>query len=695
MFLLKSQMAALSLFLYCTTIQAQMPADQQQAIVLKRMIERNHFSPRAVNDSFSADVFQKVITSLDEMRFLFTADEYKKLSAHRYMLDDELQGGAWQFLNQLTASYGAAIKRADSLVNVVLQKPLDVTIDDKVTLSRDKQFHFPASIADQKAIWTKWFKWHLLNSVYDMTLAQTGKTPIKEVLAKNEAALRQKLKRSTLAGLQDLLVPGALALYVKEAYLMAVALSFDPHTEYLSPKGKDNLQAALSTNDRSFGFLIDERDGKVVIQHLIPGGPAWKSGEVHRNDQILQLSFDGKEPTDVTMLEADEVAELVEATTANTIALKIKKGDGSVKTVSLRKEKIELEGNGVKGYVLKGIKKIGYISLPDFYTSWEDENGSSCAEDVAKEIVNLKKEGIEGLILDVRFNGGGSMQEAQQLIGIFINEGPLFGLKDKGKASFLKDPNRGTIWSGPMAVMINGQSASASEVLAASLQDYNRAVVVGSSSFGKATMQQVFAMDTTAGSRMVNAPFGFVKITLGKLYRLDGGTAQLNGVKPDVYLPDAFDVMDNREKDMPNVLAADTIKRNSYYKPLPPLPLKELEQASNQRIATLPEFVALKHSIQQFAAFYKSKQQVIPLKLEAFEKWRAQNDVAMMQGDQNDGKASTLYAVANHQFESQRLQNNVYAGEINSVVVKNLQQDMYIEEVYRIVSDLIQRTTLK
>lgn len=673
------------------TANAQMPIEQQQAFVLKRMIERAHYSPRAVDDSFSNDVYNRLLRSLDPMHLMFTGEEVRQLSAYRYSLDEELQGNGWNFLNLLTRSYSTALRRADSIINLVLQKPLDLTAADKLWRNTHSQQLYAANATELKGSWTKYFKLQLLNAAYDLSLAQTPKLSLKEALVKHEASLRQKIRRGLLQGFEHFKDPKQMQNMLLETYLISVSQCFDPHTMYLSPEQADQFKTALSKEDASYGFSVGEKESKAVILHLVPGGPAWRSGEVHRNDQLLQFSFDGKELVDATLMDADEIGELLAETAAKTITIKIKKGDGSLKTVMLRKEKIESEEARVKGYVLNGSHKVGYISLPDFYTSWEGGTGSSCAEDVAKEIVNLKKEGIEGLIIDVRYNGGGSLQEAVEMIGIFVNDGPVFAVKDKAKATFLKDPNRGTIWDGPMAVLINGQSASASESLAGSLQDLSRAVVVGSPSYGKATMQQIFPMDTTAGNRMVNNPFGFVKITVGKLYRLDGNTAQKKGVQPDVPLPDAFDVVDGREQHQPHVLPADIIKGNSYYKPLSPLPVSELAAASTARIAGNAAFARVKKDIQKIAAFHQTVSQEVPLQVPLFEKWRLQNDALMTEGLSSQSAASAQFAVLNHQFETRRLQNNAYAGEINNIQLEGLKKDIYLEETYRIVADLIQK----
>jgi carboxyl-terminal processing protease len=220
-------------------------------------------------------------------------------------------------------------------------------------------------------------------------------------------------------------------------------------------------------------------------------------------------------------------------------------------------------------------------------------------------------------------------------------------------------------------------------------------LIVGSPSYGKGTIQRVFPLDTTASDQTINSPNGFVKITIGKFYRLDGHTAQWHGVKPDVYLPDAFDALEIREKFEINSLPADTAKQNNYYKPLQPLPGKELELASNQRISASAGFKEVKQTIQKYADFFKNKSEIIPLKVEAFEKWRTAHEFSNKEKQNENLVAAPLFTVANHQYESQRLQSNAYAGEVNSIVIKNLQQDIYVEEAFRILSDFIQKTTPK
>lgn len=665
------------------------PAAQQQAILLKRMIEKHHYAPRPVNDSFSATVFSAVVSALDPQHSLLLAEDYNRLAAHRYRLDDELQGGSWAFTDLATSLYRQGLKRKDSVINALLQKPLDLTADETITFTRDKNASYAATITELRNRWNKWLKLQLLYHAYSLQEAQTTRTTLKDIIAKNETLLRQKLKKSS--GLQT--GTDDPSLVVKKNYLHAVSTAFDPHSLFFSPDEKAEFQAALSTEQASFGFVVDEKEGKVVIGQLLPGGPAWKSGNLHRNDQVLQLRFGNKEPIDAGLLSAEEVEEALQ-TSEPLVTVKVKKANGLVEEVTLRSEKIEIEENSVKGYVIKGDKKIGYISLPDFYTTWAEESGSGCASDVAKAIVHLKKEGIDGLILDVRYNGGGSLEEALELAGIFIEEGPLLGVQDRNrKIGFLKDPNRGTIWDGPMVLLINGQSASASEMLAATLQDYNRAVIVGSTSYGKATMQAIYPMDSTTSDRMVTSSNGYVKITTGKLYRLNGGTAQQLGVVPDIHLPDPFDALEYKERFSPGALPPDSVKRNAYYKPLAALPVKELAVLSEKRVGTKPHFVAIEKGIKQYAEAINAKKQVIPLKPEAFEKWVAANEKAERELSTTAESGNALFAVINHGGDGQRLQNNAYASELNSHIIKNLQVDIYIEEALQVLKDLISKTS--
>ena len=340
--------------------------------------------------------------------------------------------------------------------------------------------------------------------------------------------------------------------------------------------------------------------------------------------------------------------------------------------------------------MLNGKKKIGYISLPDFYTTWEDENGSGCANDMAKEIIKLKKENIEGLILDLRYNGGGSLAEALQMAGIFIDEGPLAGVKDRSqRLIFLRDPNRGTIYDGPLVLLVNSQSASASEMLAAALQDYNRAIIAGSATYGKATMQKMFSLDTLSNNNSATYKNDVVKVTEGKLYRVTGQTAQINGVTPDISLPDIFDAMKYREKFSPDVLSSDTVKKNGYYRPLSPLPVKELAQLSGQRIEGSKNFREIEAAIRIQNTLQQD--QAVILKPDEFETWIRRAESLRKAAESEHEFETTSFLAQGYSAEKKGLQDS-YNSEIDQVVLKNIQHDIYIEEAFNVIMDLIRIT---
>lgn len=657
------------------------------------MIERNHLSPRPVDDSFSTAMFRSLLKIADRRTLLFTAADYRALAAFSTQLDDELQGKGWTFLNLFESVYKKALVRADSVITKILQKPFDFSVNESITTSKDDAFNFSADITALQSRWARYLKYRALDQLYDIASEDSsGKTTLKSIIPQSEAKVRELLKITETRSLKKILDhPAGFSDYVAQLYLNAVAMGFDPHTNYFSTEEKEKFKAELSTESVSFGIELDETEkGEITIDKLVPGGPAWRSGDMNEGDELISLQWEGKEAVEMTGLSLEDAYDILDQSANDRMVFRLRKKDGTSRIVLLRKEKIENEENIVKGFVLKGEKNVGYILLPAFYTQWENESGSSCANDVAKEIVKLKKENIDGLVLDVRYNGGGSLAEAMEMIGIFVDEGPLMGQKLKeGKVMFLKDPNRGTIYNGPMALMVNGQSASASEILAASLQDYNRALIVGSSTYGKATMQQMMILDTVTNrpTQIGNAK-DIVKITSGKLYRLTGETAQLNGVSPDIVLPDIFDGLDYREKFSSSALRADKVDKNAYYKPLAVLPVSDLARKSADRVNADKEFQQIK-KFSEAIRTKRTKTETISLKVDGFEQWARQNESDMDILKQDFKTPTQEYTVDNHNQDKIALANNDYAKEINNAWLSDIASDIYIQETYSVLCDLI------
>ncbi len=658
---------------------------KQKAILLKRVIELNHFAPRQVNDSFSVMFFSAVLKTLDPQKRIFLQSEYDKLANFSTQLDDELNGDSWQFFPTLKTIYTSATRRADSLTKTILQKPLNFTTKEEVKLLKKVQGFYPASVQDLLQRYNRFYKYQALTYGYTIALNNEDGLSFEKVLEKNEALLREKIKKTAL--LENRFAGNAQDVLLEETYLNNLAATYDPHTNYFSQTDKQTFQESLSTETLTFGFDIDEaEDGKIIIARLAPGGPAWISGEINQQDQLLQIQPDGKAVTDVSLVSIEDIYELISDPEVKQAVIKLKKQDGNTKSVTLKKAKHEQEEDIIQAFVLKnengGDKKFGYMMLPDFYTTWDDEQGSGCANDMAKKIVQMKKEQINGLILDFRYNGGGSLTEALEIAGIFINDGPLMGIKDKSpKVTFLKDPNRGVIYDGPLVVLVNGQSASASELVAAALQDYNRAIVVGSNTFGKATMQAVLPMDTVKKNAETST---FVKTTLGKLYRLDGTTAQHKGVIPDVVLPVFSEDSGQGEASYPTSLRPDQVQPNAYYKPLPKLPVAALAASSKKRVEA-SEFYK---QILEYNKLNAQETITIPLQAASFEKWAKQNSELVSNKDQA-GYKSKAFSVHNLNADQAKITRDSYLKMINNATLENILEDGYIEEAVLILTDFL------
>ncbi|MFT3911552.1 MAG: carboxy terminal-processing peptidase [Ferruginibacter sp.] len=689
----------LILLLLClhNNVQAQPPTFKQKAFVLIRFLQKNHYQPLQWNDTSSAMLYDKWLERLDEEKLFFTQTDIASLEPYKTKLDDELLGKDWKFFDASINIYRRRVQQVDSILQVLVAKPLDFSKPDNIV------WPFNDYAANEQAIaqrWQRYLKWHVLDDVAD-DLADDKKplkTEIPATFTKDEAAARLKIKRQETSYIKNLLsTPATFTTNMQDAYLDCIAWCYDPHTDYMNLNKKKEFETEMSASEYSAGFDYEENDkGDKVIGFLQPGGSAWRSGKLHTGDVILKIKTNGVE-TSVEDISSEQLNKILSGNSEADVEITIKTAAGEQKTIKLVKEKITDEESIVKSYVLRGIKNIAYINLPGFYSreddSSEDIKYDGCANDVSKEIVKLKKDSITGLILDLRYNGGGSMWEAMQLAGIFIDIGPVASMKGKdGKAHFLKDPNRGTIYDGPMIVLINGASASASEFLSAALQDYNRAIIIGGTTYGKGTAQVVLPMDTTitSDSRLSNANnyTDFVKVTEDKFYRINGSTTQWKGVIPDIVLPDMYSDDSYREKANKSALLPDNSKVGMY-EALKPLPFQQLKTKSEQRVAADPYFRAITAFTNWMSQNRKS--QDIPLQWPAYAAHanKLLEMFKLLSEDDEEVKSSVI-TVSNNAFDKSRISmSSAKSKEINDVYLKHVQADKTVEEAYQIMMDWI------
>jgi carboxyl-terminal processing protease len=659
----------------------------KQASSMVGTIQKFHYNPQALEDEFSEKVFDDFFMMLDPHARFFTEENISSLGHFRKKLDDEIKHRNCSFINHAIEMYRNRLLLADSLVDVVLENPLDFSTEDHIEFGlHNEKTKFAADDRTMAKRWGKWLKYQMLAYVFSQEDETTLASISNGDYLANEAEVREKIRQREKCRIDKILNhPMGFEKYVASQWLKAIALAFDPHTDFFSAYDIRLFEASVSKDALTYGIHIEESNsGDIIISSIVPGSPAWNANELHKGDIILKLETSDEKSHDFMCMDIFEAYESLHATDEQEIRLVIKKPNGQIRAVSLRKEKMEMEENIVQSFILTGEKKIGYISLPAFYTQLENDDAVGCANDVAREIIKMKRENIEGLILDIRFNGGGSMKEALELVGLFIDYGPVTVAMNKdNNPVVMRDMNRGAVYMGPMVVMVNSMSASASEIFAAALQDYNRAVIVGDVTYGKATGQIVLPVEGVNG--VPQAMSGeFVKVTVEKFFRLNGKTHQMTGVVPDILLPDYFSNFPITERHKLNSLSYDSISKKTYFQPLKPLPIKSLKEKSISRISNDENFkavLALTGSDYQRMQF-RLQPELFKQDFSKYSQW--------IQGlDDSSNRSSTSFQVKNIGFNENHINMNPFKSDYIKTLADEIQNSIYIEEAYHITKDLI------
>lgn len=671
------------IFLFLQTPAQSFTKAVDDAYLITRMVEKFHFQPRTLNDQFSSDLFTKFLNALDAERIFFTAPDISLLEVYKFQLDDQVKNKRTEFLQTAFLIYQKRLVQAQSMINNICKTPFNFYFVEKFTVAEDTSWAANSS-AQQIKIY-KIVSFALLNTLVrnNNDIIGLNVSQQKKYVQKNEPEMRSKIKSAFTRTINRMFQsPGGLQKILGDEYCKSIALTYDPHTEYLPTTQKEKLETELGDKEVGLGFsLKSDGKGNVFINDLKPGSPAYKSGQINRGDKIISIQWNDKAIIDLAGATAKEITDALNASNAGKIIITFKKADGTKKEVMLSKEKLEddAEENKVKSFLLKGNKTIGYISLPGFYEDWENDNGiNGCANDVAKEIIKLKKENIDGLILDVRFNSGGSMQEALELAGIFIDGGPLAQYKTKDKDIVtLKDVNKGTIYDGPLMLLVNGYSASASEMIAAALQDYNRALIAGSPTYGKATTQVILPLDTAIslhGDLSKSKADSYIKITIAEIYRVTGKTLQGVGVSPDVAMPD---IDAQKEKDNAFAFTAHPVAANKYYQPLAQTSYKSLNNFAKKEIASSEYFKNLQH----YSEIENNSKQKKDVSLQLYDALAFQKNSFPAK----DTIENKMFTVENHVYDNERLRHNATLKQVNDAWRKNLLQDAYIKLAYTLM----------
>lgn len=543
--------------------------EQMLLTAIGTILEQKHYSPKPIDDNFSKEVFKKYLEQLNPDKDIFLESDINYLKKYQLTLDDEIHGAPLNFYPDASSIY---LKRVDEIMQLykqILSQPFDFNTNETITLD-DSTASFPADEAARKEKWTKRLKYLTLDQYSELLQQRNNKTKDTAIANKSDAQLQQMAREKVQTILDRTFNRQKLILTPQEQfddYVNVITDLMDPHTEYLPPIENRGFEEELSGRFYGIGAQLKDDDGAIKIATLITGSPAWKSGQVQPNDEIIKVAQGADTPVDVRGYAVTDVVKLIRGDKGTEVRITFKKVDGSTQVVSLIRDEIVQDEQFARSAVITEANntKIGYIYLPEFYVDFERADGNRCSQDVANEIIKLEKQNVQGIILDLRNNGGGSLPEVVNMVGLFIKGGPVVQVKDRnGRPAILSDNDTSVLYSGPLAVMVNEFSASASEIFAAAIQDYKRGIIVGSDTYGKGTVQRTLPLGKPVDLFSGQTEYGTLKLTFEKFYRINGGSTQLKGVTPDVKFPDEYDYLKLRERDQPSALGWDQLEKADY-----------------------------------------------------------------------------------------------------------------------------------
>ena len=668
---------------------------QRLVAAIGSLMEQEHYSPKPINDAFSKEVYKKYLNDLDGEKILFLQSDIKEFKKFETTIDDEIHGSAILFAPTVSTVFDKRIPELIGMYKEILSQPFDFSTEESAVLDGDKM-DFAKDEKERKDRFRKLLKFLTLERYVDLQEVREKNKDTKDFVAKADTALEREARMKVMK-IMDKKYDRIKGTFNEDqrfnAFLNTITNLMDPHTDYFPPIEKRAFDEEMSRRFYGIGAQLREDDAGIKIASVQTGGAAWKTGEVAANDVIVKVAQGKEEPVDVTGFATEDAVKLIRGNKGTEVRLTMKKLDGSIKVVSIIREEVSLDEALVRGAVIQnGADKIGYIYLPEFYADFEREDGNRCSEDVAKEVEKLKAENVKGIVLDIRNNGGGSLYEVVQMVGLFINQGPVVQVRDKeGKSSALNDKNAGAIYDGPLAVMVNELSASASEIFAAAIQDYKRGIIIGSSStYGKGTVQKTVPFGKPIDFSSGRTEYGAVKLTFQKYYRINGGSVQLKGVTPDVVLPDAYEFYKIREKDNPASLPWDEITKVPY-NTWNNADLSAVVKNENDKIAQNKSLNLLRDNLS-----WLSKNAEMPVNLN-MQKYKDMQKQIKATVSQNNSllKIKEEMAVEAMKVDHDKFYNNPdkVKGERYQAWLKSIKTDMYVDETVKMVSSLIHPQT--
>ena len=669
---------------------------EKEAVILKSVVnilERAHFKPKDINDDFSKKVYQSYLDLLDGgKRFLIQAD-VDKLKPYEKQIDDEILATKLNFFNASLDIINAAQSRVKSFYKEILAKPM--TFNEKETISYD--FEKMPYAKNEKELYARWEKILKANVLDEIVQVQNGQENDSLKVDKSEIksfATIEKEAREKVLKDYDRLFERMEKLRREDRfsdYINSITEQFDPHTSYFSPNDKEDFDIGMSGRLEGIGARLQADGEYTKVSEIVVGGPAWKEKNLEAGDVIMKVAQEGQPAIDIRGMRLDDVVSKIRGKKGTKVILTVKKVSGTMQNITITRDEVLMDESFAKSVIIgqEGVlENIGYIYLPKFYADFDNNKGRFSFTDVAKEVEKLKKANVNGIILDLRNNPGGSLNDVVKMAGLFIEQGPIVQVKSRENEPYvMNDEDKNYAYDGPMVVLVNHQSASASEILAAALQDYKRAVIIGgTSTYGKGTVQRFVDLDRTVSVANNLKPLGQLKLTIQKYYRINGGSTQLEGVTPDIVLPDAFNYIKIGERENKSAMEWTKIAPARYTQNVFVINnMDDIKAKSKKRVETNPLFKAIDENAHRIKE--QSDKKIYTLELDSYKK-------DMNSRKEQTKKFNALFkeipglSVENIPEDAKLIQRDSANIARNQTFIKNIKKDVYIEEAMQVIKDL-------
>ncbi|WP_264529656.1 S41 family peptidase [Flavobacterium sp. N502540] len=642
---------------------------------INAVIQEEHIRPKPVDDSLSIFVFDNLINELDPSRNIFFKTEYDEMAEkYRTNLDDFILSNNCSFLADITSKYKESLLRTKKVLQKIQNEPIDYSKTDTIRFYK-KSFPFYLKKENLEKVWLKKIRYQILDEIAELS---DNLDSIKVNFPSIELKTKKLILSNEICRINTLLETNVKQ---EEKFYNFFCTYFDPHSAYFSDDSKTSFVASLSKEHLSLGMTVNLNEkNEIIVAEVDPNGPAYQTGQIKKGDQIISIS-NQKETLQVSCASLESISTLILSESNKSITLTLKRNSGKSFDVYIEKKVMKDEENSVFSFIVGKESKIGYIKIPSFYADLEGNSRKGCADDVAREVIKLERDNIKGLVIDLIDNGGGSMEEAIKLAGMFIDYGPLSIVVDRNQGkSIINDPYKGLIYKGPIVILVNSNTASASEFFSSILQDYNRALLLGSTTLGKATMQTILSLDETKNT-------DFLKITINKFYRVTGKSHQYIGVKPDVILPEFYENVYQRESNFPTAIKNDSITPSLKFKPYVKRALiDKLAQTSTTRLADNYFFNNIKEINQKIDKLINTPKAEIPMTLDAvFKQKKVVNSLwTEINTFNNENNPLDVYNSTVNQFLL-----GVYPNDktINQYQIDNLKTNPYLNEAVNVINE--------